>query len=292
MKLIITADDFGRSQEINRAVLDAHCRGVLTSASLMVTGEAFEEAVEMARRTPTLAIGLHLVVVEGKAALPSDRVPHLVDETGVFPNDAVGLGFRYFFSRAARRELALEVAAQFEKFARTGLPLAHVDGHQHLHIHPAVFPLIVPLAVRYGAGGIRLPRDELRLGLRYDRRRLGTKLAWAAAFGWLSGRGRRMLEGTPLVATPRVYGLMQTGRMEEAYVLALLKRLAQDSRAEESAEIYFHPTYGPRVDALGPNPGETDTLLSPAVRRAIEEGNFELCAYPDLSQRSEASATA
>jgi hopanoid biosynthesis associated protein HpnK len=147
LKLIITADDFGRSHEINRAVLEAHTRGILTSASLMVTGDAFDEAVDMARRTPSLAVGLHLVLVDGKAALPAETIPHLVDERGMFPNAPARLGFRYFFGRGARRELAAEIAAQFERFAATHLPLAHVDGHQHLHVHPAVFPLLVPFAL-------------------------------------------------------------------------------------------------------------------------------------------------
>jgi chitin disaccharide deacetylase len=278
LKLIITADDFGRSHEINHAVIEAHSRGVLTSASLMVTGEAFEEAVEMARRTPTLAVGLHLVLVDGKAALPAAEIRHLVDERGMFPNAAARLGFRYFFSRHARRELAAEIAAQFERFAATGLALAHVDGHQHLHVHPAVFPLLIPLALRYGAKGVRLPRDELRFALRYDRGRVMTKLAWAAAFGALSRRCRRMLEGTQLAVADRVDGLMQIGRMEEQYVVKLLAHLTGSS-----AEVYFHPTSGARIDALGPNPGELQTLLSPVLRRAIEERKFELCGYPELS---------
>src|SRR6266511_432980 len=126
-KLIMTADDFGASAAVNAAVLRAHREGVLTSASLMVTGDAAGEAVALARATPSLAIGLHVALADARPALP-----------------------------------AREVQTQFERFAATGLALAHVDGHHHLHLHPAVFPLVARLASRFGAQGIRLPWEGLR----------------------------------------------------------------------------------------------------------------------------------
>jgi chitin disaccharide deacetylase len=281
VKLIVTADDFGRSREINAAIVQAHRGGVLTAASLMVSGEAFDEAVMLARQMPTLAVGLHVVLVDGKPVLSRDRVCRLVGEEGLFPSAAARAGLRYFFDPRTRRQLGEELEAQFNRFAETGLKLAHVDGHQHMHVHPAVFPLLIPLARRYEAGGIRLPHDEMRFALNYDRRHQLTKMVWTAAFGLLSRRCRRRLRGTSCAAAERVYGLMQTGRMEEAYVLALLRHIRG-----QSAEIYFHPTLGLRTDELGPNPEELQTLLSPAVRAVIEEGKFTLCAYPDLRQGS------
>jgi hopanoid biosynthesis associated protein HpnK len=290
VNLIITADDFGRSSEINAAVLEAHQRGVLTSASLMVAGDAFDEAVEIARRTPTLAVGLHVVLVDGKSVLPAGRLPRITDAQGRFPNAPAQLGVRYFFDPRARRQIAEELEAQFSRFAQTGLKLAHVDGHQHMHIHPAVFPLLISVARRYGAGGIRLPRDELRFAIRHDLRRLGPfdrlrtgnalrKIGWALVFGLLSRYCQRLLRGSPMTVAQRVYGLMQTGRMEEAYVIALLEHMRGDS-----AEIYFHPTTGVRMDDLGPNPQELETLLSAAVRQTIVSRKLCLCAYPDLAQ--------
>ena len=88
----------------------------------------------------------------------------------------------------ARLELGRELAAQFERFAASGLPLSHVDSHLHLHMHPSVFNLLLPLAEAYGAHGLRLPRDDLRLSLSQDRRQAGTKVAWAVLFGLLSRR--------------------------------------------------------------------------------------------------------
>ncbi len=281
-RLVLNADDFGRSRSINRAVIRAHLEGVLTSASLMVTGDAADEAVVLARRNPALAVGLHLVLA------------------GSHPAAA---GARYVLSRAARADLAREVATQFDLFAATGLPLDHVNGHMHLHLIPGAFATVATLAASRGAGGIRLAGDDLGLALRHDRRLVGTKLLWAAAFGVFHRNAVRRLAalerrgGAPVLASAcRVYGLMQTGRMTEAYVLAALKALGAGPRRrpvpsrrgaeaggmEDSpavVEFYFHPDTAPQSEPLGPNPGDLATLLSPAVRQAIQDGGFRLTTY-------------
>src|ERR1043166_8184955 len=92
VNLLVTADDFGRSPEINRAVIRAHREGILTTASLMVAGPAADEAVALARQNPTLAVGLHLVVVDGPAVLPHEQIPHLTDLSDCFPDNPVRLG--------------------------------------------------------------------------------------------------------------------------------------------------------------------------------------------------------
>ncbi len=254
--------------------MSAHRRGVLTSASLMVTGEAAAEAVELARQTPSLAVGLHLVLVDGRSALPASRIPHLVDAQGRFPNAPLRLGLRYFFHAAARGELAREIQAQMDLFAATGLPLSYVDSHQHMHLHPTVFNLLVPLAKRYGARGVRVPRDQLLLALRHDRRRLAGKVLQATVFGALSRWCALRLRHHCLRVCCRTYGLIQSGRMTESYVLSALRRID-----EPSTEVYFHPTTGPRLDELGPNQGDLQTLLSPAVAELIRHRGLRLSTY-------------
>src|SRR5262245_32113928 len=117
-RLIVNADDFGASESINSAVISAHQRGSLTTASLMVNGAAVEEAVRLAKANPGLGVGLHLTLCCGSSALPPNQIPALVDRYSRFRNDPVRAGIFYFFSSAARNELALEIAAQFEKFAQ------------------------------------------------------------------------------------------------------------------------------------------------------------------------------
>jgi len=295
-RLILNADDFGRSSSINRAVIRAHREGVLTSASLMVTGEAAAEAVALARQTPSLAVGLHLVLSGERPALPPSAIPHLVGGDGRFPANPAAAGARYVLSRTARAELEREVKAQLELFAATGLALDHVNAHTHLHLLPGVFEIVAAAAASYGAAGIRVAGDDLGLSLRHDRRSAGAKLLWAAAFGVFGRRAVRRLDGDGrltgadrLVRADRVFGLMQTGRMSEGYVLALLRTLAlrgasggdgaSGGNGPKLVEVYFHPDTAPQVEAFGPNPGDLATLLSPAVRRAIADGPFELCTY-------------
>ena len=96
--LIVTADDFGLSHEVNAAVETAHTQGILTCASLMVSGGAVDEALAIARRLPTLRVGLHLVLVEGRPVLPASQVPDLVTPSGEFRDDMVGAAVAMFFS--------------------------------------------------------------------------------------------------------------------------------------------------------------------------------------------------
>ncbi len=290
-RVIFTADDFGRSPTINAAVIRAHREGVLTSASLMVDGKAAGEAVALARKNPGLAVGLHLVLAAGDPALA---------------------GACLFASRAARARAIREAERQFRLFAATGLPLSHVDSHTHLHLIPGLFEAVARLAEEYGAGGLRLPRDDLGLSLRLGSGRVTTKLLWGAAFGLLCRRAARALAGArdeavspaarpPLVVPDRVHGLMETGGMREEYVLAALAALAGlaapgrragapprrlDSPARDTAivaEFYFHPDTAEPGESLGPNPGDLETLLSPSVRRAIGEAGLVLTSYRELA---------
>lgn len=279
IQVILNADDLGASPAINAAVRQAHCRGVLTSASLMVTGDAWEEAVALARATPTLAVGLHLVLADGRSVLPHKAIPHLVDSRGRFPEDPLAAGLRYASCRPAWGELAREVTAQFERFAATGLPLSHVDGHAHLHVHPAVFPLLLSLAETYGAHGVRLPRDDLGLALRYDRRQAAAKIAWAVSLGLVGRWCARRLRGRRLAAPRRVYGVLQSGHMDTAYVVQVLRGVR-----ETPVELYFHPSTAARSAALGPNPGDLETLLNPAVRQALAARGLRPATYATLSE--------
>lgn len=276
-RLIVNADDFGRSAEINAAVVRALRAGILTSASLMVTGEAVDEAVQIARDHPRLAVGLHVAVADAAPALPAAQLPYLVGRDGRLRRSAAAQGLQLLIRREARRELARELAAQFERYAATGLALAHVDGHLHLHVHPAVFDLLVPLAIAHGARGLRIPADDHALALRHSRRRLLARLATGGVLGLLARRARRRLRDRPLATCERVFGVLQSGAMDERYVLRIL-----DSLAVATAEIYFHPSTRDLGEPLGPNPIDLQTLVSPALHAAIAARGLRLATYPTL----------
>jgi hopanoid biosynthesis associated protein HpnK len=291
MQLIFTADDFGRSPAVNAAVELAHRQGVLTAASLMVAEPAWAEAVALARTLPDLAVGLHVVVGGGRAVLPPKDIPHLVDARGRFPPDGLTAGLRYAFSAVARRELVQELTAQFERFAATGLPLSHVDGHMHLHMLPGVLATVVRLAIQFGAAGLRVPHDVLWLSWRHERRAALAKLGWTLAFTGLRQALRRHWQGTSLRVADRVFGVLQSGHMDEAYVLRVLDYLTTPAatRAIGVAEFYFHPALEPGGEDLGPNPGDLATLLSPRLREALAAGGLQPTSYLVLRRQQRAS---
>lgn len=270
-QLTITGDDFGVSSAVNLAIVEAHRRGVLTHASLMVTGEAFEEAVRLARAHPTLAVGLHLVLVDGGSALSPARIPHLVDDFGRFRARPVAAGFRAQFPPIAASELRQEVRAQLERFRDTGLALSHVDGHHHLHLHPVVLDTLAVLVREFDIRTVRLPAEEPRLarecGLRPG---LGAVLG-AHVFRRLRRLGESLLGPSGVAFHDRVYGRFATGRVDEPYLLRLLPRIDA-----ELVEIYCHPTVSAGSNANAAGFAELAALMSPAVARAIAEAGFTL----------------
>lgn len=280
--LIVTGDDFGFSRGVNRGVVEAYDRGILTSASLMVTGGAAAEAVALARSRPDLAVGLHLVVVDGRAALSPREIPSLVDAAGRFRTDPVSAGLRYQFSIAARRQLEREIRAQLGRFRDTGLALSHVDGHHHMHLHPVVLALLVDLSREFQIPAIRLPSEELGLALAGRRVDALGKAFWSAIFGCLRVFGERRLRRAGIGFSERVYGLLETGHITEDYLLGLIPRIRADR-----VELYCHPAAAlpgePPNGPAGSGPVELAALLSERVRDAVARSGFVL---------SRASATA
>jgi hopanoid biosynthesis associated protein HpnK len=275
----ITGDDFGLSREVNRAIARAYDRGVLTRASLMVNGEASAEAVAMARSRPGFPVGLHLAVVDGLATLRPSDIPHLVDSSGRFRERPFAMGLRYQFSRAARRELRSEIRAQLERFAGTGLALSHVDGHHHMQMHPVVLEILIELAAEFSIPAIRLPAEELGLSLSLDPGGAASKVLLGLGFGLLREWGKRRLRGTGIRFSKRVYGLLESGRITEDYLLGLIPRIVEDD-----VELYCHPaTDLPGQRFHGPpdnGPTELAALLSGRVRAAIDRSGLVLSKPP------------
>ena len=284
-RLVVSGDDFGAASAVNAAIVRAHRDGVLTSASLMVTGAAAAEAVALARQHPRLAVGLHLVLAQGRPAAAPAVLPDLVTATGAFRDAPVTSGLRYawtYLSRAGRAQLRREVEAQLAAFAATGLELAHVDGHLNMHLHPMVLPLLIDLAPRFRLRAVRLPREELGAALRHDRSHLLRKVAEATVFRTLAAYAAPRLRAAGIATADRVYGMHQTGHVDERYLLALIPALPTGV-----SELYCHPAEGV-ADALAPyqagydHAGELAALLSPRVRAALDAAGIALVSYREL----------
>jgi len=282
--LIITADDFGLHSSVNRAVEHAHRDGVLTSASLMVGALAARDAIERARACPGLRVGLHLVLADGSALLPARAIPDLVDADGSFDHRMVRAGMRFFCLPRVRRQLALEIRAQFEAFAASGLALDHVNAHKHFHLHPTILGLIIGIGREFGLRAVRLPRTAgmpgwSDLGLR----------------PWLALQQAR-LASAGIGHNDYIAGLRESGRFDETALLAVLANLPPAG----ISELYLHPALqsGAAIGASMPGYRHADefaALVSPRVRlacarlrgRGVRFGGFaDLLAPPSAAHQA------
>jgi hopanoid biosynthesis associated protein HpnK len=230
--VVFSADDFGLTEAVNEGVERASARGVLGQASLMVAAPAAGDAVARARACPGLDVGLHLVLVDGGSVLGHGKLPHITGPDGRFGRDQAALGFKYFFSSAARRELAAEIRAQFAAYTATGLVLHHADAHKHMHLHPVVGRLMIGIGREFGLARIRVPAEPPRV-----LKACGETLGFGdyALFAWsrvLRGQVRR----AGLTAAAQVFGIRWSGHMTIARVRRLLENLPAGA-----TEIYFHP---------------------------------------------------
>jgi hopanoid biosynthesis associated protein HpnK len=235
-----------------------------------VNESAFAEAVSDARENPRLGVGLHVTLMCGHSALPPARIPGLVNARGEFDENPVRAGFRYFARRDLREQLRDEIHAQFEKFRATGLPLDHVNGHLHLHLHPTVFRILMEDSDKLGIRHMRLTRDPFRLDASLASGRRLYRFLHAAIFFCLSKRAHPGLRKMHIRHTDRVFGLLENDRVDEAYILKLLAVLpAGDS------ELYSHPS----LDVFK---HEFDALISPRVKEQIKKLGIELIRCQDL----------
>ena len=241
-RLIVTADDFGASVAVNEAVERAHRDGILTAASLMVAGDAAADAIDRARAMPSLGVGLHLVLVEGRPVRPPEAIPALVDRTtGHFRTDMARSALRMFADPRARRQLAAEVEAQFAAFAATGLPLDHVNAHKHFHLHPTIASTVLRIGRRYGMTAIRAPLERGNRGIE----------AW-----WARLLQRRMRRAGLLVPD-QVVGLAWTGAFDAARMRRAIRDLPPGL-----TEIYTHPATADAYPGSAPGYRYRDELAA------------------------------
>ena len=237
-QLILNADDFGLTPGINRAIAELHQAGVLTSASLMASGPAFDHAAALALANPTLGVGCHLVFVDGLPVSYPDAIPTLIG--------ADGKHFRlslYDFAQAVLRktireeDLAREAEAQIQKLQRAGLTVTHIDTHKHTHVFPAVLEAVLHVAQRCGVQALRNP-FEPAWAVRLGRAPLARSLQLALLRRFEPAFRRRLQN----VLTPAgTLGIAATGTLTEPILRALLSRLNELPDPDQTFELCCHP---------------------------------------------------
>lgn len=262
-RLILNADDLGLSPQVNAAVEQAHREGVLTAASLMVGEPAVAEGVEVARRNPGLAVGLHLTLTDGTPTLPPGRIPLLVQPNGRFRDDMAGMGLTLATRRAARAQLRAEIAAQFAAFRATGLPCDHLNAHKHYHLHPVIAAIAFAEAARHGVRAVRIPWEPPALIRALEPQAATQPRALQPFTAFL----RRLAASHGLRAPDRVVGLAWSGAFTADRLAAVLPTLPVGV-----TELYFHPATATGFPGEAPGyryPEELAALLDPRARAAI-----------------------
>jgi hopanoid biosynthesis associated protein HpnK len=277
-RLIVTADDFGAGEAVNVAVERAHSEGILTAASLMVGARGAPDAVERARSLPSLGVGLHLVLVEGRPVLDPERVNLLVDSQGHFRTDMAAAGARMFFDPRARRQLAAEITAQFEAFAATGLRLDHVNAHKHFHLHPTICGLILRIGRQFGLSAARVPIEPRAVIRAIEPRRshpLDPVIDTVAALA------RARFRAAGVLVPDQVFGLAWSGAVTAPRLNDIIETLPPGL-----SEIYLHPGLDGGFEGAAPGyryAEEFAALTDRAVAGAVREAAVRLGAFADFT---------
>ncbi len=275
--VVFNADDFGYSSNINQAVQIAHGGGLLKSASLMATGNAFDEAVSMAMTLEDFQVGVHLCATQTRSCLPGRHLPGLMGSDGYFRHGLAEIGFRLLFARRYVLEIVREWRAQIERILGAGLRPDHLNSHQHLHMHPALFGRVLDLAEEYKIPLVRMPHTNFQLNARLDRSRLVSKFLKAAVFNGLRGccLAFHEVDRPSVHLADHTYGLLQIGKSDEAYLAKLLPWLP-----EGCSEIYIHP--GLRPEPCSPHirrDVELAALLSPRLCEMVENEQLVVTTF-------------
>lgn len=288
-RLIVNADDFGFTSGVNRAIIEAHTNGVVTSSTLMANGRAFAEAIQMAQAHPTLSIGCHVVLIDGQPVLGAEKLPRLAlaNSTGDrFSDNLNSFAARALAGRLRPDEVEAEATAQIQKIQAAGITVSHIDTHKHTHIFPAILHPLLRAAAACGVKAIRNPfgpRLPLQSRRLLARPGLWTRLLEVRVLNRFAGKFREEVKRAGFVSPDGTLGIEVTGVLDES----LFQAIAQ-SIPEGTWEFVCHPGYNDRdLQAAATRLRESREIelhvLTMASARSLLNGfGVELISYRDL----------
>ena len=280
-RLIVNADDFGLTIPITEGTIDAFEQGILTSASLVATGSAFDRAAKYAATHPDLDSGIHLMIVQGAPVLLPMQVPSLVQANGNFLPGYGEFMARYLSGGVKDEEVEMEWSAQIGRLRGAGVRMTHLDSIQHLHLVPGLFRIALRIARANGILAMRFPRvpTVLRRAEKGTVRRslefLPLRLMEQSNLPYLNSSGIR----TP----DRFFGFHSTGHLDQKALRSVLFGVPQGT-----SELVCHPGRG--EPSGSPFAGwdyewreELEALTSPESRRIIESQGIELTTFSEMA---------
>jgi len=284
-RLIVNADDFGFTSGVNRAIVEAHTHGVVTSSTLMANGKAFAEATELITRTPNLSIGCHVVLIDGEPVLGSDQLPSLT-ASGYFRDGLKQFAARSVAGRMNPDEISAEATAQIRKIQSTGIVVSHIDTHKHTHVFPQILRPLLKAAADCGVRALRNPfgpRFPLRSGQLLARPKLWTRYAEVQILRRFAGKFRESVKRAGFATPDGTLGIEVTGTLDETLFLAIARSIP-----EGTWEFVCHPGYND-ADLLTANTRlrasretELQVLTLPSAREILARERVELISYREL----------
>jgi hopanoid biosynthesis associated protein HpnK len=298
-RLIVNADDFGLTAGVNRAIVETHGDGVVSSATLMANGAAFEDAVTAARSAPNLSVGCHVVLVDGTPVSPPGAVDTLLAirsaEPGKFYSSLSAFAARAMLGGFDRDQLVAEVTAQIRKIQSTGLQVTHLDSHKHAHIFPEILAALLRAARICGVRAIRnpfVPVKAIHARQFKGKRELWKRYGQVRLLNSFSRQFRQRMKRAGLVTPDGVIGLIETGtrdRSDDSSGYSSLLRQMLASLPEGTWEFVCHPGYndadlraaGTRL--LAAREEERRLLTSTELRQFLEEQKIRVIGYREFA---------
>lgn len=285
-RLIVNADDFGFTSGVNRAIVEAHTRGVVTSSTLMAKGMAFAEAAELAKTIPKLSVGCHVVLIDGEPVLEPEKVPSLT-ASGKFRDGIKTFAARALSGRMDAGEIAAEATAQIRKIQSAGVAVSHIDSHKHTHLFPQILRPVLQAAAECGVKAVRNPfgpRFPLRSSQLLARPNLWTRYAEVRILRRFAGSFHAAVQREGFVTPDGTLGIEVTGALDER-----LFRAIAESIPKGTWEFVCHPGYddadlrAARTRLRQSRETELRVLTLPAAREMLAQAGIELISYRDLA---------
>ena len=276
--LIVTADDVGLHPGMTLGAVKAHDEGIVTACSVVANGRAFESAVELLRDRPRLDVGVHLTLVGERPLSPPERVRSLLDRSGAFSRDFRSFTQRYLFGGIVASEIEEELQRQIERLLAAGLSIVHANSHQHLHVLPLVFEIVLRLAEEYRIGFIRIPAEP-------NARLMSPRSLQIRILNRIGRKARRRLEANPSVrSADRTVGILDAGRLTAQRLVQILQDV------EGTTELVCHPGIDDSALAAEYDWGygwdrETAALCDERVKKDLQRSKVTLTPFSSLDNQ-------
>lgn len=284
-RLIVNADDFGYTSGVNRAVIEAHTRGVVTSSTLMANGAVFAEAVDLAKTVPRLSVGCHVLLTDGDPVLPADQLPSLTAASH-FRDGMATFAARAIAGRMNADEICMEATAQIRKIQSAGIAVSHIDTHKHTHLFPSVLRPLLRAAAACGVRAVRNPFGPclpLKSSQLLARPGLWKRYAEVRILSRFAGKFREAVDREGFLTPNGTLGILVTGTLDENLFHAISRSIP-----EGTWEFVCHPGYNDpdlqnaKTRLRDSRETELRVLTLPAAREVLAQEDIQLISYRDL----------